>query len=55
MGDHGRVPPTLHLDESLSIGELAQVARDGRPVELSAAARERIARGREVTERLLAE
>ena len=45
----------LHLDDRLSIEEVAQVARGRRPVELSAAARDRITRGREVTERLLAE
>jgi histidine ammonia-lyase len=55
MRDHGRVAGPLHLDDRLSIEELAEVARDRRPVELSAGARERITRGREVTERLLAE
>ena len=49
------MPAPLQLDDRLSIEELAQVARDRRSVELSAAARERIARGREVTERLLAD
>jgi histidine ammonia-lyase len=48
------VPAPLHLDDRLTLEELAQVARHGRPVELSGAARERIAAGREVTERLLA-
>jgi histidine ammonia-lyase len=55
LRDHGRVPAPLILDDRLSIEELAEVARDRRPVELAAAARERIGHGREVTERLLAE
>jgi histidine ammonia-lyase len=56
MRDHARVPTApLILDDRLSIEDVAHVARDRRTVQLSAEALERIRRGRDVTETLLAE
>jgi histidine ammonia-lyase len=56
MRDHARVPTApLILDDDLSIEDVAQVARARHPVQLSAEALDRIRRGREVTETLLAE
>jgi histidine ammonia-lyase len=56
MRDHARVPTApMILDDRLSIEDVAHVARDRRTVQLAAAALERIRRGRDVTEALLAE
>ena len=46
--------PRLRLDGSLALAEVIEVARHGRAVELSAAARQRILRSRTVVEELLA-
>jgi histidine ammonia-lyase len=46
--------PPLVVDDALTPGQVAEVAIDGRPVQLAGAARDRIAGARRATDRLLA-